>query len=113
MPLQARVRKALKRTETKFDAALGRVDAIEAEACPNERDDHQRARQEAAVRPLLAGAPPEAAAAAKQSAQLALQIAYHGIEIRRTFVLVGSPWIAFIAVVPSHCASHFLSNTVG
>ena len=53
-----------------------------------------------------------AGAAAKQSGQLTLQVAHHGVEVRRTLVLVGAPWITFIAVVPSHRASHFLSNTI-
>ena len=49
----------------------------------------------------------------KKPGELALKVAHYGVEIRRTFVLVGSPRITFVAVVPCHRASHFLSNTVG
>ncbi len=114
VPLQTRRRESLKRPEPELDAALGGVDAIEAEARPHERETTSALAVRPAAQPLIAAAAaPAAAAAAKQARQLALQIAYHGIEIRRTFVLVGSPWITFVAVVPSHRESHFLSNTVG
>ena len=37
-------RETLERSEAEFDAALGRVHAIETEARPHQRDDHQGAR---------------------------------------------------------------------
>jgi hypothetical protein len=111
MPLPAGLRELLECAEAELQAALGRVDAIEAEARPDEQHDHDCARREAAAQTLLAAAS-RTAAAAKYPGELALEVAHYGVEIRRTFVLVRSPRVALVTIVPSHRASHFLSNTV-
>jgi hypothetical protein len=112
MPLPAGLRELLECAEAELEAALGGIDAIETEASPDEHQNYERARREPATKALLAAAA-RAAAATKYSRQLSLQVAHYRIEIRRTFVLVRSPRITFIAIIPSHRASHFLSNTVG
>ncbi len=63
---------------------------------------------------MIPGAAATAAApATEQTREPALQVAYYGVQVHGTFVLIGAPRILLFAVVPSHRHSHFTFNTFG
>ncbi len=113
MPLLAGLRDPLERAEAKHEAALGLLDPVEPSGQPDRGEHDDGADHETRVQSRVAALARAAAAAAEQRDEPTLQIAHDGVEIRRTFVLVGSPWIALVAVVPSHRSLHYFTDGVG
>ena len=99
------------RAETQHDAPLGVIDDVDPREGPDRSERAPIRCHQARVQPLAAasGAAPTAA---EQAREPTLKIAHYGIEISRTLVPVRPPWIALVAVVPSHRNSHFRSNAV-
>ena len=113
MPLLAGLSEPLECTEPEHEPSLAFFDAKEARGEPDGGEHHDARDDETPVQRRIAALARAAATPAEQRNEPTLQIADDGVEIRRTFVLVGSPRIALVAVVPSHRSLHFFADGVG
>src|SRR5262249_45394214 len=95
----------LESAEAKHEPSLAFFDSVKTGGEPHRGEHDDGADDETCVQRGVAAAR-AAAAAAEQRDEPTLEVADDGVEIRRTLVLVGSPRIPLVAVVPSHRSLH-------